>query len=255
MSTLYDLLGVRPDADEEALIKAYRKAAKAHHPDLNAGDPDAVRRFTQITAAIEILRNPESRAAYDRSLERKRQNRIIIAEAIAAAVLTVVLAVGYALHGPTFSTPTTMSKVGNSAPPGPVARGEEQQAQRTGPTGTDEPRGGGDRGLTIGDEQSAAAKHESAPVREQEGRQAGEREPPAAEPEAAPRREQQERRQAERHKASREIAVKREQRERRQAAEREAPKAEREAALRLEQGSPRRFGPMEIAATRAFARF
>lgn len=258
MRTLYDVLGVRPDADDEALVRAYRKAAKAHHPDLNVGDPDAVRRFEQIATAIKILRNPESRAAYDRSLERQRRNRIIIAEAIAAAVLTVVLVGGYALHGPTFSTSTTMSKVGNGAAPEPLARGGEHQAQRTGRTGDDEPRPGRNRGLTIEDEQSTAAERESAPVREQEGRQAAEREPPGAEPEAAPGRGRQERRQAggrERRKASREIAVRREQREHRQAAEREPQKTEREAALRPGQASPGRFGPTEIAAARAFARF
>ena len=56
MRTLYDLLGVGSDADDEALNKAFRQAAKAHHPDLNAGDPDAARRFRQIATAIEILR-------------------------------------------------------------------------------------------------------------------------------------------------------------------------------------------------------
>src|SRR5215831_7932857 len=104
MKTLYDLLGVRSDADDEALKTAYRKAAKAHHPDLNPGDPDAARRFRQIATAIEILRDSEQRAAYDRLLDcgrRQRQLRwIIIADAIAAAILVVVLVGGYALIGP-----------------------------------------------------------------------------------------------------------------------------------------------------------
>src|SRR5260370_23254489 len=102
MRTHYDVLGVRSDADDEALIKAYRKAAKAHHPDLNAGVPDAPRRFSQIATAIEILRNPQQRAAYDRLLDRQRQQRrlrrariiIVVANAIAAAVLVAVLAGG-----------------------------------------------------------------------------------------------------------------------------------------------------------------
>jgi curved DNA-binding protein CbpA len=34
MKNLYDLLGARPDDDAETLRKAYRKAAKASHPDL-----------------------------------------------------------------------------------------------------------------------------------------------------------------------------------------------------------------------------
>jgi curved DNA-binding protein CbpA len=193
MRTLYDLLAVRPD--DEALIKAYRKAAKAHHPDLNSGDPDAARRFTQITAAIEILRNPESRAAYDRQ-RRLRQTRLIIAEAIAAAVLVIVAVGRYALIGPNFSTSTTAGKVENSAAPGPVVRGEQRQADRTEPTSADGPSRGLDRGLTVGDEQSAPVERQSGPAREQESRQAAEREPQATGPEAAPTREQQERRQA-----------------------------------------------------------
>src|SRR5712692_9069483 len=120
MRTHYDLLGVRSDADDEALIKAYRKAAKAHHPDLNASDPDAPRRFRQIATAIEILRDAERRAAYDRLLDWERQQerqqgrltrtRIIVVDAIAAVVLIVALVGGYALIGP---TSTMVSKVEN----------------------------------------------------------------------------------------------------------------------------------------------
>jgi curved DNA-binding protein CbpA len=65
MRTLYDLLNVPPDADEEALNNAYRKAAKAHHPDLNAGDPDAAHRFRRIATAIEIPRNTDRRLTTD----------------------------------------------------------------------------------------------------------------------------------------------------------------------------------------------
>jgi curved DNA-binding protein CbpA len=39
MLTPYDVLGLRPDADNDAIRAAFRKAAKAHHPDLNEGDP------------------------------------------------------------------------------------------------------------------------------------------------------------------------------------------------------------------------
>src|SRR5215468_273147 len=132
MKTLYDLLGVRSDADDEALKQAYRKAAKAHHPDLNAGDPDAARRFKQIATAIEILRDEEQRAAYDRLLDWERQRRqlrrtrIIVADAIAAAVVIVVVVGGYAVIGPTFSTSaistsTMMSQPEDSAAQRPLA--------------------------------------------------------------------------------------------------------------------------------------
>lgn len=143
MRTHYDVLGVRSDADDEALIKAYRKAAKAHHPDLNAGDPDAPRRFSQIAAAIEILRRPQQRAAYDRLLDRQRQQRrlrrarivIVIANAIAAGVLIVVLAGGHAPIGPTPSPSTMASKVENNGVPRRAVMAGEQGPQRTESTG------------------------------------------------------------------------------------------------------------------------
>src|SRR5438552_9166524 len=65
MKTLYDLLGALADDDAESLRAAFRKAAKAAHPDLNAGDPDAPLRFRQVVRAHAILSDPEQRAAYD----------------------------------------------------------------------------------------------------------------------------------------------------------------------------------------------
>jgi curved DNA-binding protein CbpA len=73
MKTLYDLLGVRPNADNATIRTAFRKAVKAYHPDANAGDRTAEQRFMEITAAHAILRDPERRANYDRALERRRQ--------------------------------------------------------------------------------------------------------------------------------------------------------------------------------------
>jgi curved DNA-binding protein CbpA len=73
MKTLYDLIGARRDDDAESLKKAYRNAVKANHPDYHADDPEAVRRFMQITAAYDILRDTEQRVAYDRTLESCRE--------------------------------------------------------------------------------------------------------------------------------------------------------------------------------------
>jgi curved DNA-binding protein CbpA len=73
MKTLYDLLGVRPNADSATIRAAFRKAVKDCHPDANAGDRTAEQRFMEITAAHAILRDPERRANYDRALERRRQ--------------------------------------------------------------------------------------------------------------------------------------------------------------------------------------
>jgi curved DNA-binding protein CbpA len=73
MKTLYDLLGVRPKADDATIRAAFRKAVKAYHPDANAGDRTAEQRFMEITAAHAILRDPDRRAHYDRALDRRRQ--------------------------------------------------------------------------------------------------------------------------------------------------------------------------------------
>lgn len=76
MKTLYDLLGVRPDADDATIRAAFRKAAKTYHPDANAGDRAVEQRFREITAAHAVLRDPERRAKYDRELRRRRQKRL-----------------------------------------------------------------------------------------------------------------------------------------------------------------------------------
>jgi curved DNA-binding protein CbpA len=73
--TLYDVLCARPGDDAETLQSAFRNAAKANHPDLNPGDPDAAKRFRQISAAYRILRNTKQREAYDRLLASQRQQR------------------------------------------------------------------------------------------------------------------------------------------------------------------------------------
>src|SRR5260370_16499765 len=64
--TPYEVLGVKPDASAEEIRKAYRKLAKELHPDLNPGKPAAEARFKALTAANDILSDPEKRARYDR---------------------------------------------------------------------------------------------------------------------------------------------------------------------------------------------
>ncbi|MGF6848083.1 curved DNA-binding protein [Chitinophaga sp. W3I9] len=61
----YKILGVNKNATTEEIKKAYRKLARAHHPDLNPGNPDAVKLFQQINEANEVLSDPEKRKKYD----------------------------------------------------------------------------------------------------------------------------------------------------------------------------------------------
>jgi hypothetical protein len=68
MGTLYDLLGALPNDDSEALRVAFRRAAKATHPDINPDNPDAAMRFRQLVRAHHILSDAEQRATYDQLL-------------------------------------------------------------------------------------------------------------------------------------------------------------------------------------------
>ena len=105
MTTLYDMLDVRPDDDAETVKDAFRKAVKVSHPDLNADDPDAAARFKEVVRANAILSDPELRAVYDRMLEFERQQHQpasvaynIVPDAIVVVVLAVVMAGAYTLY-------------------------------------------------------------------------------------------------------------------------------------------------------------
>jgi DnaJ-class molecular chaperone len=64
--TPYEVLGVKPDASADEIRKTYRKLAKQFHPDLNPGKPEAEARFKAISAAYDLLSDPDKRARYDR---------------------------------------------------------------------------------------------------------------------------------------------------------------------------------------------
>jgi len=64
--TPYEVLGVKPDASADDIRKAYRKLAKQFHPDLNPGKPEAEARFKAVSAAYDLVSDPEKRARYDR---------------------------------------------------------------------------------------------------------------------------------------------------------------------------------------------
>ena len=62
----YEVLGVKKDADENTIKKAYRKLAKKYHPDSNAGDAGAEQKFKEVTEAYNVLSDKEKRKLYDR---------------------------------------------------------------------------------------------------------------------------------------------------------------------------------------------
>lgn len=63
----YAVLGVPVTASRDEINRAYRRRARATHPDLNGGDRAAEHHFDELAAAREVLADPTARAAYDRS--------------------------------------------------------------------------------------------------------------------------------------------------------------------------------------------
>jgi len=61
----YEVLGVDKNVSEDDLKKAYRKLAKANHPDLHPGDAEAEARFKEINEAYEVLSDSDKRSRYD----------------------------------------------------------------------------------------------------------------------------------------------------------------------------------------------
>jgi curved DNA-binding protein len=66
----YTVLGVAPDADDQAIKQAYRKLARQYHPDVNPGDKQAEERFKEINEAYQALSDPERRRKYDELREQ-----------------------------------------------------------------------------------------------------------------------------------------------------------------------------------------
>ena len=65
MANPYETLGVAPGASQDDIRKAYRKAAKETHPDLNPGKPEAEKRFKEVNAAYDIIGDEAKRKRYD----------------------------------------------------------------------------------------------------------------------------------------------------------------------------------------------
>jgi molecular chaperone DnaJ len=61
----YAALGVAQNASQDEIKKAYRKLARQHHPDRNPGNQEAEARFKEISAAYDVLGDPDKRKQYD----------------------------------------------------------------------------------------------------------------------------------------------------------------------------------------------
>jgi molecular chaperone DnaJ len=65
MADYYKLLGVEKNASQDDLKKAYRKLAMKYHPDKNPGDKESEKKFKEINAAYDILKDEKKRQMYD----------------------------------------------------------------------------------------------------------------------------------------------------------------------------------------------
>ncbi|WP_028348574.1 J domain-containing protein [Bradyrhizobium murdochi] len=157
MGTLYDLLGALPSDDAEELRKAFRKAAKATHPDINPDNPEAALRFRELMRAYDILTDTEQRATYDQLLAIALQPpatkavqtyetvRKVASNTMAATIISAVLVGGYTVFG-LFSKPPGAAEMPEDS------RGVQQvAAMQADAPAQDEPRiQPGGEGLTGG---------------------------------------------------------------------------------------------------------
>jgi len=61
----YEILGVKKDASQDDLKKAFRHLARKYHPDLNQGSSEAEEKFKEINEAYQVLSDPQKKAQYD----------------------------------------------------------------------------------------------------------------------------------------------------------------------------------------------
>ena len=61
----YEILGVSKNANNDEIKKSYRKLAMKYHPDRNKGDKAAEKKFKEVSAAYDILKDPKKKSTYD----------------------------------------------------------------------------------------------------------------------------------------------------------------------------------------------
>ncbi|CAG9816386.1 unnamed protein product [Phaedon cochleariae] len=70
---LYELLEIDITSTVADIKKAYRKKALQCHPDKNPDDPNASKKFHELSKVLEVLTDEAARAAYDKVLKGKKE--------------------------------------------------------------------------------------------------------------------------------------------------------------------------------------
>jgi curved DNA-binding protein CbpA len=124
---LYQLLGVARGASREEIAQAWRRRARAEHPDRQPGEAReaAAARFRALAEAWHVLADPARRAAYDDALERQQPAPVTGAPAVRVPVRHLggpARPAGVSLLGRPSAAPLRAGPVrisGSSAPAGP----------------------------------------------------------------------------------------------------------------------------------------
>jgi curved DNA-binding protein CbpA len=124
----YRVLQVDPEADAEIIQVVYRRLARMYHPDVMPG-PEAAARMTEINSAMEILGDPERRAAYDRGRDFQ--------DAVARSAAAAAEAAEAAASG---SDETVVPTPGSAGSP-PASSGGEAWDSKSRPSGGRAPAG------------------------------------------------------------------------------------------------------------------
>ncbi|WP_107951141.1 J domain-containing protein [Lysinibacillus parviboronicapiens] len=74
MKNHYEILGVSRQATQDQIKLAYRKLSKKHHPDVSGGNKESEKIFLEVQEAYKVLKDTDSREAYDARLDDVRQD-------------------------------------------------------------------------------------------------------------------------------------------------------------------------------------
>lgn len=113
----YEVLGLKKDATDADIKRAYRKLAAQYHPDVNH-DPGAEEKFKEINEANEVLSDPDKRARYDQyGFAGVDPNFNPNAAAARSAVQDSAISATSAIFSAAFSAAAAAARAAAPAPP------------------------------------------------------------------------------------------------------------------------------------------